>query len=148
MRSGTENVIGICAFGAAAEDYYKDRAAINAQLAELYSYAVERLTALGLQINVPAEARVNHIINVTLPNIKSETMLHLLSADGIFVSSGSACASHASAPSGSLIAFGLTPAEADCSIRISLSRYNTKEDIDALCASLSKGLERLVRIKR
>ena len=148
MRSGTENVIGICAFGAAAEDYYKDRAAINARLAELYDYATERLTALGVRVNVPAEARVNHIINVTLPSIKSETMLHLLSADGIFISSGSACASHASTPSGSLIAFGLTPAEADCSIRISLSRYNTKDDIDALCASLSKGLERLVRIKR
>ena len=148
MRSGTENVIGICAFGAAVKDYYDNRTTINAQLAELYGYATERLAALGVRVNVPAEARVNHIINVTLPSIKSETMLHLLSADGIFVSSGSACASHASAPSGSLIAFGLTPAEADCSIRISLSRYNTKDDIDALCASLSKGLERLVRIKR
>ena len=148
MRSGTENVIGICAFGAAVKDYYDNRAEINARIAELYDYAVERLTALGMRINTPTEARVNHIINVTLPSIKSETMLHLLSADGIFVSSGSACASHASAPSGSLIAFGLTPAEADCSIRISLSRYNTKDDIDALCDSLSKGLERLVRIKR
>ena len=148
MRSGTENVIGICAFGAAAEDYYKDRATINARISELYGYATERLASLGVRVNVPAEARVSHIINVTLPSIKSETMLHLLSADGIFVSSGSACASHASTPSGSLIAFGLTPAEADCSIRISLSRYNTKDDIDALCESLAKGLERLVRIKR
>ena len=148
MRSGTENVIGICAFGAAVKDYYDNRTEINARIAELYDYAVERLTALGMRVNTPTEARVNHIINVTLPSIKSETMLHLLSADGIFVSSGSACASHASAPSGSLIAFGLTPAEADCSIRISLSRYNTKDDIDALCDSLSKGLERLVRIKR
>ena len=148
MRSGTENVIGICAFGAAVKDYHENRAAINARLAELYGYATERLAALGVRVNVPAEARVNHIINVTLPSIKSETMLHLLSADGIFVSSGSACASHSSTPSGSLIAFGLTPAEADSSIRISLSRYNTADDVDALCNSLAKGLERLVRIKR
>lgn len=148
MRSGTENVIGICAFGAAVEDYHEDRSAINARLSELYNYATEKISALGVRINTPDGDRVDHIINVTLPSIKSETMLHLLSADGVFVSSGSACASHASTPSGSLIAFGLTPAEADCSIRISLSRYNTKEDIDALCASLSKGLERLVRIKR
>ena len=51
-------------------------------------------------------------------------------------------------PSGSLVAFGLSPAEADCSIRISLSRYNTKADIDALCTSLASGLSRLVRIKK
>lgn len=148
MRSGTENVIGICAFGAATEDYFENRVCINAHLTELYLYATARLSELGVRINAPAQERVDHIINVTLPNIKSETMLHHLSADGIFVSSGSACASHSSTPSGSLIAFGLTPAEADCSIRISLSRYNTKEDIDALYESLAKGLDRLVRIKR
>lgn len=148
MRSGTENVIGIAAFGAAAEDMHARRAQIRTHLAELYSYAVQRLAELGLRINTPAGQRVNHIINATLPNIKSETMLHHLSADGIFVSSGSACASHASAPSGSLIAFGISPADADCSIRISLSQYNTKDDIDTLCNSLSTGLDRLVRVRR
>lgn len=148
MRSGTENVIGIAAFGAAAEDMYDHRAEIREHLAELYGYAAEKLSALGLRINVPKGEHVSHIINVTLPSIKSETMLHMLSADGIFVSSGSACASHSSSPSGSLIAFGLSPADADCSLRVSLSRYNTKSDIDALCSSLSSGLDRLVRIRR
>lgn len=147
MRSGTENVMGICAFGASAADMSARRAEIETRLSELYAYATDRLSALGLQINLPAPAHVHHIINVTLPDIKSETMLHHLSVDGIFVSSGSACSSHSNTPSGSLIAFGLTPRQADCSIRISLSEYNTKEDIDALCESLSRGLERLVRIK-
>lgn len=148
MRSGTENVIGIAAFGAAASDMKENIATINKNLSELYAYATAKLQDLGLRINTPWGARVDHIINVTLPSIKSETMLHHLSADGVYVSSGSACSSHSSKPSGSLVAFGLTPFEADCSIRISLSRYNTRSDIDALCSSVSAGLEKLVRIKR
>ena len=148
LRSGTENVIGISAFGAAAADMAARRAEISAKLDGLYSYATDKLSALGVRINTPEGARVSHIINVTLPDVKSETMLHYLSADGIYVSSGSACSSHSKSPSQSLISFGLTPYEADCSIRISLSEYNTAEDIDALCASLAAGLGRLVRIKR
>lgn len=148
MRSGTENVIGISAFGAAAADMAARRAQITEKLDGLYLYATDKLSALGVRINTPEGTRVSHIINVTLPDVKSETMLHYLSADGIYVSSGSACSSHSKTPSSSLVAFGLTPQEADCSIRISLSEYNTKEDIDALCESLSAGLERIVRIKR
>ena len=148
MRSGTENVMGISAFGASVADMSGRREEISEKLARLYEYATQGLQALGVRINRPKGASVDHIINVTLPNIKSETMLHHLSADGIFVSSGSACSSHAKTPSGALIAFGLTPHEADCSLRISLSEYNTTEDIDALCASMKSGLERLVRIKR
>lgn len=146
MRSGTENVIGICALGASSADMAERREQIENRLRELYSYATEKLSALDVRINVP-KARVDHIINITLPSIKSETMLHHLSADGIYVSSGSACSSHSSTPSGALIAFGLTPKEADCSLRISLSEYNTKEDIDLLCESMKNGLDRLVRIK-
>ena len=101
-----------------------------------------------MRINRPVGAHVDHIINITLPNIKSETMLHHLSSRGIFVSSGSACSSHSSKPSGSLIAFGLTPRMADCSIRISMSPYNTKDDIDALRDALKDGIDNLVRIKK
>ena len=148
MRSGTENTIGIAAFGAAVADI-KSRLAQNmAHFDKLYSYATERIEQLGIKINRPSGEYAHHIINVTLPNIKSETVLHFLSADGVFVSSGSACSSHSRMPSGTLIAFGLTPADADCSLRISFSEYNTIEDIDALCISLKSALDRLVRIKR
>ena len=148
MRSGTENTIGIAAFGAAVADI-KSRLTQNmAHFDKLYSYATERIEQLGIRINRPSGEYAHHIINVTLPNIKSETVLHFLSADGVFVSSGSACSSHSRMPSGTLIAFGLTPADADCSLRISFSEYNTIEDIDALCISLKSALDRLVRIKR
>ncbi len=147
-RSGTENTIGIAAFGASVADI-KSRAQQNRErLKELYSYAVPKIEALGIRINQPSGNFAHHIINVTVPNIKSETVLHFLSAEGIFISSGSACSSHSKTPSGTLIAFGLTTTDADCSLRISFSEYNTKEDVDALCASLATALEKLVRIKR
>lgn len=147
-RSGTENTVGIAAFGAVAEDMRLRRGEIADKLLSLRAYAEEKLAALEVRINRPTGAYVPYIINVTLPQIKSETMLHHLSGDGIYVSSGSACSSHAAHPSETLLAFGLSAAEADCSLRISLSEYNTEADIDALCASLASGLERLVRIKR
>ena len=146
MRSGTENVIGICALGASCADMSARREGIEATLKELYDHAMQGLSDIDVRINTP-HTHVDHIINITLPNIKSETMLHHLSAHGIYVSSGSACSSHSSTPSGALIAFGLSPREADCSLRISLSEYNTKQDIDHLCEILSSGLEKLVRIK-
>ena len=147
MRSGTENVIGIAAFGASVADIMSRRNEISKKLCELRAYTEEKLSALDVRINRPGGECVPHVINITLPSIKSETMLHHLSADGIFVSSGSACSSHSAHPSDALIAFGLTAKEADCSLRISLSEYNEKEEIDALTKSLASGIERLVRIK-
>ena len=75
-------------------------------------------------------------------------MLHYLSGEGIYVSSGSACSSHSHAPSRTLTAFGLTPQDADCSIRVSLSKNNTEADIDALIERVHSGLCVLVRAKR
>ena len=148
LRSGTENTLGICAFGAAVADIRPRLPHIRAQLEELYTYTRQKIETLGIRVNAPVGNRASHIINITLPNIKSETALHFLSSEGIFVSSGSACSSHSGKPSETLLAFGLTPFEADCSLRISFSEYNTKEDVDALVSSLSVALDRLVRIKR
>ena len=148
MRSGTENVIGIAAFGGAVADIYPRLSATIAHISELRGYAIERLSALDVKLNIPAEKAAPHVINITLPSIKSETMLHYLSAKGIFVSSGSACSSHSATPSSALIAFGLNEKSADCSLRISLSEYNTKEEIDMLIDALQSGISTLVKIKR
>ena len=146
-RSGTENVIGISAFGAAVEDIRLRRQDIADKLSRLRSYADEKLSPLDVRVNRPRCEYLPNIINITLPNIKSETMLHFLSAEGIFVSSGSACSSHSNHVSESLTAFGLSPKEADCSLRISMSEYNSEEDIDALCIALEQGIQRLVKIR-
>ena len=113
------------------------------------SYLLEKLSEpIFSEIKVTRPAVwAPHIINITLPKIKSETMLHFLSQRGIFVSSGSACSSNSKAVSSALIAFGRSAAEADCSLRISLSHTNKKDDIDAFCSALSEGLSSLARIR-
>jgi len=147
FRSGTENVMGISAFGAAVADIFARRADVAERLKNLGAYAREKISKLDVRINAPVIS-ADHIISVTLPDIKSETMLHKLSGEGIFVSSGSACSSHSHSVSSVLLAFGLSEKDADCTLRISLSEYNTEEDIDALCTCLEDGIKNLVRIRR
>ena len=84
-----------------------------------------------------------------MPNIKSETVLHYLSSLGIYVSSGSACSSNSQGhTSSALLAYGKTESEADSSIRISFSKNNTCEELDALVEALSLAIKNLAKIKR
>ena len=139
---------GIAAFGEAVrigsgavrERYIKTKG--------LKDYAIERIEKELNEISVTKpKVAAPHILNITLPKIKSETMLHFLSSLGIFVSSGSACSSNGGHFSSALTAFGISDSEADTSIRISLSHRNEKEDIDALIEGLKSGLEKLSRIR-
>ena len=148
FRSGTENVIGIAAFGAAAKDGFSHLQERCRHLSDLRDYAVERLSELGLQLNLPGGSRAPHIVNLTLPDIKSETMLHALSAYGICVSQGSACSTHAKKVSSALLAFGLPESQAECSLRVSFGIENTREDVDFLISALKQELEKLVKIHR
>ena len=148
FRSGTENVIGITGFGAAVKHALSTLGESMAKMAALREYTILKLSALDVRLNIPLEATAPHIVNFTLPNIKSETMLHYLSGEGVFVSSGSACSSHSREPSRALTAFGLSAQDADCSIRVSLSAENTEADIDTFIERLRNGLCVLVRTKR
>ena len=148
MRSGTENVIGICGFGAAAAEGAAHRAEDIVKMQTLRDALEARLAEMGLRINRPAGGRAPHIVSLTLPSIKSQTMLNFLSAKGICVSSGSACSSHAQKVSASLAAFGLSAHEADCTLRVSLSAQNTEADVANLCEALDAGVRTLVRIRR
>lgn len=147
FRPGTENTVGIAGFGAAAEIELKELSANIENMSALRQYLISKLSALNVTLNLP-EVAAPHVLSVTLPNIKSETMLHFLSGKDICVSSGSACSSRSLKTSRALTAFGLTPAMADCTIRVSISSYNTIEEADALVSALSEGIERLVPIKR
>ncbi len=150
FRSGTENLIGIAGFGAAADRGFKNLSKDVSKMRELRSYAFDKLSTLDVRINSPQGECATHIINITLPSIKSETMLHHLSAKGIYVSSGSACSSNSATKrvSRALRGFGLSDFDADCSMRISFSPFNTKEDIDELITQLKEGIEKLVKIKQ
>ena len=150
LRSGTENVPGIAAFGEAVKLGTAELPSHYEKLLSLYSHLTKKLDTdpsfADVSITRP-KSFAPHILNITLPKIKSETMLHFLSAEGIFVSSGSACSSNSSHVSSALIAYGKTKDEADSSIRISLSPRNEQSDIDAFISALSRGIERLARKK-
>lgn len=151
LRSGTENVPGIAAFGAAAKlgaDKIKETAATCEALRRRLVDGIKSSPSLTEVSITEPPFHAPHILNITLPSIKSETMLHFLSAEGIYVSSGSACSSHSRGASRALTAFGRSESEADCSIRISFSAENTEAEVDALLDALSRGLERLSRIKK
>lgn len=149
LRAGTENVIGIAGFGAAASAGANNFASDREKLDTLCAHLLDRIQSdaklAEITVNRPTSA-VSHIVSLTLPNIKSETMLHYLSGKGIYVSSGSACSSHSQKVSRALSAFGLSDRAADCTLRVSLSNSNTAAEIDTLCDALSDGLSSLIRI--
>lgn len=146
LRSGTENVPAIAAFGEAVriakpslrERYYKMKG--------LREYLIKRISEdiPEISITLPDSAAA-HILNLTLPKIKSETMLHYLSSVGIYVSSGSACSSNSSHVSSALVAYGRSEDEADSSIRVSLSHRNEEWEANELVNALAAGIARLAR---
>lgn len=145
LRSGTENTMGIAVMGATVSELMGDGTRLE-YMKELYGYTVETLGNIsGVKLNIP-ETPCPSIVNVSVEGYRSEVLLHKLSSDGIFVSSGSACSAK-KGKSGVLEAFGLTDRQADGALRISLSHYNTKDDIDALAKSLSQAMQSVARVR-
>ena len=141
LRSGTENLSGIAAFGAACERF----AAESAGIKELYDELVLRLSEseVGFKLNIP-ENHVNTILSVSIVGAKSEVILNALSAEDICVSAGSACSAR-KGQSTTLTAFGLTKEEVDGTVRISIGTHNTKEEIAFLVEKLTEAAKRLRR---
>ena len=146
IRPGTENTVGIAGFGAAAS-VVRDASGT----AELRSYLCEQLRSGrygSVRINeAPQGNRAPHILSLTVPGIRSETLLHHLTTFGVYVSAGSACSSHSAAPSRALLAFGLSAKDAASTVRLSLGDGNTREDCDAFLTALSSGLAKLSKIR-
>ena len=145
-RSGTENVVGIAGFGAAADEAKRNISSSVAKTMALRDACQRVVIEAGANPTIPEGMRAPHVLSIRLPNIKSETMLNYLSGKGICVSAGSACAAHSKNMSGTLLAFGLTEREADCTLRISFSEYNTEDEILAFGEALKVGIDTLVRI--
>lgn len=148
FRSGTENTVGIVGFGAAAKEGFAHLEENIAHMKALRELTEQKLASLPVRMNLPSGMRAPHILNITLPEIRSETMLHALSERGIFISNGSACSSHSHHPSRALASFGLTEQEIECSIRVSFSERNTVEEVGMFTAALEEAIGRLVRIRR
>ena len=141
FRSGTENLLGIAAFAAAADYGYTNAETHRQTVAGLRAYLNERLAELaeaGITQNRP-EKQIDNIASIVIPGVRSETMLNHLSAREVYVSAGSACSAHSKKKSDALTAFGAEDDRIDSTIRVSLSYTNTKDDIDALIEGLRTG---------
>ncbi len=150
LRSGTENVPAIAAFGQAVEEGRIRLTEENAHLCRLQAYLRQALAdgaAFGEVMPLMPSKAAPHIVTLCLPHIKSEVMLHHLSSRGICVSSGSACSSHGRHGAHPLLAFGLDGQQIDTCIRISFGHKNTEEEIDVFLDALRDGLTKLVRMK-
>ena len=142
FRSGTENLLGIAAFAAAADYGYTNAEEHRKTTADLRAYLNERLAELaeaGVAQNKP-EKQLDNIASIVIPGVRSETMLNHLSAREVYVSAGSACSAHSKKKSDALTAFGVEDDRIDSTIRVSLSYTNTKDDIDALIEGLRSGI--------
>ena len=131
MRSGTENVAGIAGMGLAAKMLYQDLDAEIGKLYDLRELFIKEVSDIPeVKINGPqGREGAPHIISVTVPGVRAEVLLHALEDKGVYVSSGSACATNRPHLSGTLEAIRLPRPYLDSTIRISLSGMNTEEDI-------------------
>ena len=143
FRSGTLNVPGIVATGAACELAHQEMSVEAPRLAALRDRLESALlTHVGnITINGDRSARLPHVANIGFVGIDSSSLLHAL--PDIAVSSGSACTSASLSASHVLVAMGLPTELANASIRFSLGRFTTGEEIDQAIARLVEVIPRL-----
>jgi cysteine desulfurase len=132
-RAGTENLPAIAAFKVAFENLIKLFEEENNRFREYRNKLYEGLCGLeGVWYNGPEEEhfKISNILNVGFEDIESESLLLALDQENIMVSAGSACASGALDPSHVLTAMGLDENRALASLRFSIGRYTTEDEID------------------
>lgn len=150
MRSGTENVPAIAGMAQAVKNIYENLEEDRQRMYELRDQIIDGVSSIeGVQINgMPERQGAPHIISISVKNVRAEVLLHSLEEKNIYVSSGSACASNKNTVSDTLRAIGLDKEYLDSTIRVSLSVFNTKEDIEALVSALKDIIPELRKYTR
>ena len=147
-RAGTQNVPGAVGLGKAAECAARNCEGDSARLAglrdRLEAGILERVPNAG--VNGSRVARVPNTTNLYFDYLEGESMVIALDLRGFAVSSGSACSSGSVEPSHVLLAIGLAPERARASIRFSLGRSNTEEQVEALIEAVVDSVAHLRKI--
>jgi len=150
MRSGTENVPGIAGIGVAAKLVYTN---LDEKIEHLYNIkeklieAIEDIPGTTINGNTGRDS-APHILSVSFEGIRSEVLLHALEDKGIYVSSGSACASNKPGLSSTLAAIGVDKKLLDSTIRFSFCFETTLEEIDYCIQTLNELLPMLRKFRR
>lgn len=140
-RSGTQNVCGMVGFAAAAKASVDMLQGEMARLSNLRDQLYDGLSKLrGIRCTVDVHADGAHylpsIAHVMVKGLESETLIVRLDSMGFAVSGGSACSSHSLEPSRVLTSMGIQADWARCALRLSMGRYTTQEDVDAILAAI------------
>jgi cysteine desulfurase len=148
FRPGTENVAGIVGLGKAAELAAKtlteDAARIGALRDDFERALLQRVPQS--RVNAPTATRTPNTTNMLFPGVDGEALLIALDLKGIACSTGAACSSGAVEPSHVLTAMGLSVAEARSSLRFSLGRHTTREELDFALLTIPQTVEQLREI--
>jgi cysteine desulfurase len=144
-RAGTENVSAIVGFGKAIEIARAEMAEERKRLLSLRDKLIQGLFERidNIRLNGHPRQRLPNNVNVSIDFVEGESMLLSLDLEGIAASSGSACSSGASEPSHVLLALGLSPGQAQCSLRFTLGHETVAEDIDRVLEILPQIVARL-----
>jgi len=144
-RPGTENVAGAVGLARALELAANRREEDFTRLWDLSNSFIDRLQAAipDVTLNSPRENRVPQTVNLAFAGVEGESTVLSLDMKGVAVSSGSACSSGSTGPSPVLSAMNISPALAQSSIRFSLGRSTTPEQIDRVLEILPPIIERL-----
>jgi len=144
LRSGTENIPGIVGLGRAAE-LCRERMDADGQILTKLSV---RLAGKVLEkvkdawVNGSMKRRLPGSLNFGFKYVEGESLLLFLDSKGIAVSTGSACSSHKLEPSHVLLSLGLKPEECHGSLRITMGRSNTEEEVDYVAECIVEAVDR------
>jgi cysteine desulfurase len=147
LRAGTHNVPGIVGLGKAISLVPKHRKRME-ETKKLRDYLIDEITKNipDSQLNGSEERRLPHNANFSFKGIEGESLLIMLDQEGIAVSTGSACSSASLEPSHVLTALGIPPEIAHASIRFTLGKDTTKENIDYTLKILKEKIKKLRKI--
>jgi cysteine desulfurase len=147
FRASTENVLGIVRFARAVELREMEMQVEGQRLAAYGEHLLTNILRIeDTCLNGHPTQRLHHILNFNFAYIEGEALLLLLNDAGIAVSTGSACSSRSNEPSHVLQAIGLPPEKTRGSLRLSLGKYNTEEELKCIVDALPRAVYNLREI--
>lgn len=149
LRSGTENVAGIAGFGQALNEIQNPRFKIqNIRIRQFRDKIIKTILKLipDSRLNGSLTQRLPNNVNISFSGAEGEAIVISLDQKGISVSTGSACSSRSLQPSHVLLALGLSHEEAHGSLRITLGRYTTQQEVERFLKVLPQVIEKLRKI--
>lgn len=145
-RAGTENLPGIIGLAAALKDAQENMQANTAYITGLRNALRNGLDKIdGADFNGSREHCLPGTVNYSFQGVNGETLLSLLSNEGICCSSGSACSAGSLEPSHVLLALGLSKETAQSALRFSLCEYNTMDEVQTIITKVTEAVNRLRR---